>query len=412
MMQPFLRSTLAFFQRVTRACLRVTRFAGRALRDAADAVIPAAGAWLLGGGPERLVRRLALTPWTRVPLAAAFLAALCVAALVGGTRRIAPGEIGVRQVNFGTGTGIVEQDYPSGSYFALPGRSTWHVLDGRTRFLRFAWKTEGGRREAIEARTQDGNTVQLGVSVPFEIRPGEAHRIVADGIKGTYELQVEAVVEAVVLQEASQWSSEQLYSTNARQEFGRRALEALNPKLADLHVTAEGVFLSGVWFPPVFEKKLQERQIEGQAALTKAAQNLLADAVFEQERTEAEIVRAESLLERDVATNRDDLRRASAAEVASIDREASQRVARRRAEAEAQALRLDAESALLLAQAEALEEKLRAEIFESAGGRYLLARQAAANLNFEKVTLDSRDPRLPSVLDLDGLVKLLVGTRP
>jgi hypothetical protein len=37
---------------------------------------------------------------------------------------------------------------------------------------------------------------------------------------------------------------------------------------------------------------------------------------------------------------------------------------------------------------------------------------SAANLNIRQVALDSRDPRVPSLLDLDGMVKLLIGPRP
>jgi hypothetical protein len=40
----------------------------------------------------------------------------------------------------------------------------------------------------------------------------------------------------------------------------------------------------------------------------------------------------------------------------------------------------------------------------------MLARRAAENLNIRQVTLNSNDPRVPSVLDLDDLVKLLIGS--
>jgi hypothetical protein len=43
-------------------------------------------------------------------------------------------------------------------------------------------------------------------------------------------------------------------------------------------------------------------------------------------------------------------------------------------------------------------------------GRYWLARRAAENLNIRQVTLDPGDPGVPSVLDLDEMVKMLVGT--
>jgi hypothetical protein len=39
----------------------------------------------------------------------------------------------------------------------------------------------------------------------------------------------------------------------------------------------------------------------------------------------------------------------------------------------------------------------------------MLARKAAENLNIRHVTLNSNDPRVPSVLDLDELARILVG---
>jgi hypothetical protein len=62
-----------------------------------------------------------------------------------------------------------------------------------------------------------------------------------------------------------------------------------------------------------------------------------------------------------------------------------------------------------MAQAEALKESLMMKALAGGGGRYWLAQRAASNLNIGRVTLDPGDPRVPSVLDLDGMVRMLVG---
>ncbi len=62
--------------------------------------------------------------------------------------------------------------------------------------------------------------------------------------------------------------------------------------------------------------------------------------------------------------------------------------------------------------AEALGEELRAAVLASPGGRIYLAREAAAGLGIERVTLNADDPRTPPLLDLDALVALLVGEEP
>ncbi len=59
--------------------------------------------------------------------------------------------------------------------------------------------------------------------------------------------------------------------------------------------------------------------------------------------------------------------------------------------------------------AEALRDELRAGVLATPGGRIYLAREAANNLSIPRVTLNANDPRVPSVLDLDALVGLLMG---
>jgi len=53
--------------------------------------------------------------------------------------------------------------------------------------------------------------------------------------------------------------------------------------------------------------------------------------------------------------------------------------------------------------------RLRLDALSSEGGRIWLARETATLLNLHEVWLDSRDPQMPSMLDLDALVDLLLG---
>ena len=52
---------------------------------------------------------------------------------------------------------------------------------------------------------------------------------------------------------------------------------------------------------------------------------------------------------------------------------------------------------------------MRNQALNTVGGRIYLARMAAENLRFESVTLNSNDPAIPSIIDVDGLVRMLVG---
>ena len=75
-----------------------------------------------------------------------------------------------------------------------------------------------------------------------------------------------------------------------------------------------------------------------------------------------------------------------------------------RAEADAGYEVLIADGNLAVAKAEALRDELRNAALDTAGGRILQARDAAENLNFSSVTLNSNDPSVPSVIDIDALV--------
>jgi hypothetical protein len=72
---------------------------------------------------------------------------------------------------------------------------------------------------------------------------------------------------------------------------------------------------------------------------------------------------------------------------------------------------MTAEGQLALDQARALRDQLRNEALGTRGGRIFLALQAAENLAVPTVTLNSNDPRVPLVLDLDELTGVLVGSQ-
>ncbi len=391
-----------------RMLARARVLAPRIAAAAGLALLPA-WSWLRQGGPLRLARRILRAPMVRVPLFAAAASALFVGLLLAGLTRIPPGKIGVRQIDWGPGSGIVQSDYASGFSFTLSARSSWHLVDGTTRFLRFAWKNESGGYSPLEVRTMEGNTAQVSVTIPFRVRRGEAHHIVADGIKDTYGSQAKSVIESVLLQELAAYRSEELYSTNVRTTLSLRALERMNTELASLHLEALDARITGVWFPATYEKKLQEQQLDSQDTRTKMALKLLTDSAWQAKLLEEGIVREENALKAEAAAKLEADRLTNDTELARIEREAEEYAERRRAEADAEFVRRTADGALALARAEAERERLANESLDSKGGRLMLARTAASNLRFQSVTLDSSDPRVPSILDLDELVALLVG---
>ncbi len=323
-------------------------------------------------------------------------------------QRIPAGFVGVRQDNFGAGLQV--QDYPAGVYFAPRGFVTWHLVEKRTHVLDFAWDSEGGDFAPIEVRTKDGNICHLSVSMLYRVRPGEASALVRDGLRSAFPQRVRSTTEKIVLEEFGKLTSTEYADTDVRLARCAATLERLNGLLAGYHVEAESLLVTQFLFAIQYEMKLQEQQLVAQTELMTAAQRDLEanrrTFAVEEARIDAagKAIRAErdAVIQRRYSEGRK--------RIVALEQEAKEYDRRRKVEAEAEYDRLVAQGDRVLIQAQGLKDSLANELYDSTGGRILLARRAAENLKLSRVTLNANDPRVPSVLDLDQLVLLLLGT--
>lgn len=325
-------------------------------------------------------------------------------------QRVPSGFTGVRQDNFGAGIRTV--DYPPGIYFAPRGFTTWHVVERRTFVLDFTWDSEGGDWPPIEVRTKDGNVCHLGVSLLYRVKPGEAHALVQDGLRTAFHQRVKGTTEKILLEEFGKLTSSEYADTDARLARCAATLPRLNELLAAYHVEAESLLVTQFLFAMQYELKLQEGQVLAQQELMTAAQRDLESSREVIAVEEARIDAAEKA----IRAERDALIQTRFAEgrkrIVALEQEAKEYDRRRKVEAQAEYDRLVAEGDRALLQAQGLQEVLANELYDTEGGRILLARKAAASLNLKSVTLNANDPRVPNVLDLDQMVRLLLGTEP
>jgi regulator of protease activity HflC (stomatin/prohibitin superfamily) len=322
--------------------------------------------------------------------------------------RVPPGTFGVKQANFGGG-GLAAQDFGPGLHFGVRGLTEWHFVDSTTKVLAFAWESEGAPHPMLELRTKDGNVAQLGISVPYRVKRGEAHLLVAEGLKHAWNQRVKSTVEKVLLQEFANLSSADLAVTDTRIERCALTLPKLNALLSAFHVEAESILITGVMFGQEYEKKLQQVQLTRQTALLSNAQMEVEKQRVVNNKNTDEIDASEKAIRAEMDLAIAEQYAVGRRKIVEIDLEARDYDRRRRSEAQAEYDRLVAEGERGLLRAEQVKEELANEVYDSAGGRLLLARQAAENLNIRQVTLNSNDPRVPSVLDLDELVSILVG---
>jgi hypothetical protein len=369
----------------------------------------------IGRTLRSFVKGLAGRTWfrsgVRISLTAAVLMLAGVGGLWGFSHRVPAGSIGVRQANWG-GSGVTQADLVQGIRFSMPLRDQWYHLDAGTHTAIFAWVSEGGNEPMLQVATKDGEAVDVAVTVPYRIRKGEAHQLVSNGLHSDYPMRAHAILRRVLQEELSKLSAEDFADPERRLLAASTAEERLGAELGEVHLEPLDVLISTVLFTGPYEKKMLEKQLAGQTLKTNASiherslqEDALADVV-------ASLKAAEDTRRTEWETMIDVARLAGEAAVREVQVSAKRFAKETEIDAMNQMESAMAGSALALQRVEDLRERLTHEALESAGGRVHLAREAAANLKISKVTLNSNDPSVPTVLDLDGLVEMLLGDEP
>jgi regulator of protease activity HflC (stomatin/prohibitin superfamily) len=328
-------------------------------------------------------------------------------------QRVVPTEIGVKQHLFGD-VGVIPEDYEAGFHVGVTGVHRWYFLPRNTHFLHFV--TDAGRdtlttewEPPLSIRTRDNNETTIEITVPYRIRDGEGHAIVAMGLRTGYRGRVNETVKNVLRTELAQLSSEDYQDTDIRLGRAQAVLPLLNEQLAKFHVEALAILVRKVSFQPEYEEKLQEKQYLQQKANLDRAQGLVANEEKVTNSIEKQIGAAEVKLTAEWDKRFQEERGKYEVAIAEIAAQAQVYQSQTRADADARLVGLVAQGQLALDQARALRDQLRNQALGTRGGRIFLALQAAQNLKVESVMLDSSDPRVPILLDLDELTTVLVG---
>ena len=226
-----------------------------------------------------------------------------------------------------------------------------------------------------------------------------------------YRERVLATVEAVMREELAQLASEEIFSTEARLAVAAAALERLRTDLLEFHCSPDQVLIRAVRFPEGYEAKLQEKQLTYQKLELAVSKRAVEDQRAITDTSAAEIIAAEKELRGDWDKRLQTATSENIVAIAAVAAEANIYDQQTRAEASALYEASLANGNLAIQKAEALRNELRNQALDTTGGRIYLAQQAAENLEFESVTLNSNDPRVPSIIDLGALSRLLIGDR-
>ncbi|HSR97108.1 MAG TPA: SPFH domain-containing protein [Kofleriaceae bacterium] len=379
------------------------------------------------------------------------------------TAGIAPNEIGVRTSAV---SGVLADDLAPGWHWRLPGVHKLTRLPSSYFMLDYT-NDDRGLQKPLVIRTKDNNTVELDVSVPLRIKPGEAHALVAAGNHVTdpdgrfrYQRLAEETATSVLREEMATLDSVGFYATDRRLGASQKALEMLNHQLGAMHVEAQAVLVRAVRFRPDYEKQLQTIQLNEQNKLLDAASQKLATVqqsldnyvqgtsaqvsarVQDWVKRQAELERAYQVGLLAVVDATPGAARAKLAQLAAPDVEALRQQAakifgvdaasvsdgylvgikniqaetleyRNRITAQADAIggRLTAEGDALVARVQGeYETKLNALLGTPAGKAYV-AWQAADNIEFAKTLTFSSAEGIPAVLRLRQFAEQFMGAR-
>jgi regulator of protease activity HflC (stomatin/prohibitin superfamily) len=331
--------------------------------------------------------------------------------------RIPPSMIGVKQSMWGGG-GIVKEDFPTGFHLGISGYHKWHLLPAKTHFVHFTSSRSSGTVSSVtnqweaplKPRTKDNNIVTIDVSVAYQIKPEEAHRIVEVGALAEYRDQVRSKIRGALLSQLAQLTSEDFQSTEKRLERAELAIPVLNQAIAGYSCEAKSVLIRRISFSAEYEQKLQDKQFLRQMANLDRALTLQAEEEKKVNMIDKKIGAEEKSLTEVWGKRLQEKKSEYEVIIAQINADAEIYAATTRAEGEKQRVVAEANGQLAVEKAEALRNELRTAALNSDGGDILLGLVAAENLQLPKVTLNSDDPAVPTILNLDELTKMLVGT--
>ncbi|MFT6041641.1 MAG: hypothetical protein ACI9C2_001813, partial [Gammaproteobacteria bacterium] len=257
--------------------------------------------------------------------------------------------------------------------------------------------------------TANDNAVALSTAILWKVKPGAAHSIVAKALVETLPTQVALTTAEVLRREFATMGSEAWFDAAGRVLLTKEIEPKLAVELAALHVDLDGIYIQGLAFSNDYEVKLQEKQINHQ-------KGLLFDAVSRVEEANGEVGKLVNETEAKVLQlmaewnqERETKRIASGLEKTALIAAAKAFADTTKADADAAYEMLVVQGTLAFNLASEQSKRLQLDALDSEGGRIWLARKAAGQLNVEHVWLDSRDPNVPSMMDLDEMTKLLLG---
>lgn len=188
-------------------------------------------------------------------------------------------EVGTVGVRYNNAFGLQKQDLEPGFHVEVPGMHRVWRLPSSSLFISY-----GSGSDALSVRTKDNNTVNVDVSIPYRIKPGEAWQIMDagnhlpdGGDRFRFQRFAEQTATDVLRGHLAQLRSEDFYHTDRRLEVAAQTLVVLNEKLAQYHLEAGTVLIRAAYFRDEYETQLAQIQFNEQQKLLDGAKQAVAN---------------------------------------------------------------------------------------------------------------------------------------
>jgi regulator of protease activity HflC (stomatin/prohibitin superfamily) len=369
-------------------------------------------------------------------------------------------EAGTVGVRYNNALGLHKQDLKPGYHLELVGLQRIYRLPSRYLHIEY------GNEAQFSVRTKDNNTIELDVSIPYRIKPGEAWKVMYAGNHlpvgdGKYRFQrfAEQTATSVLREHLAELQTEDFYNTDRRLGVTSQALKVLNSKLAAYNLEARTILIRASYFRGEYETQLAQIQLNEQQKLLDGAKRAVAErqqdfdnfaqqtnamvSAKEQDWAQriaqldrayqvgsietgddrspgvarktlgamAEAARAKLVTEASTVfgVGEDRITDAHLLGIKNVEAEKTEYGQRVNAEADAVAARLSAEGDAKVAVIRGVYESRLNQLLASPAGSAYVAYQVAEKVNFaETLTFQSSDG-IPSVLDLGKLARSLMG---
>ncbi|MBN1698813.1 MAG: SPFH domain-containing protein [Spirochaetales bacterium] len=187
---------------------------------------------------------------------------------------IKPNEYGIKQVNVGVKTGILDTVYTTGFHFIMPfGLHIMHTFPRNIQVFELTnYATSASEHALMEKaahiQTSDGFFVDVDVSILYRItEPYKTIKTIGPG--RLYEINgIIPKVEPKLKEALGELTTEEFFNSPLRVEKAEKAKELLNGELNPKGITVENVLIRYFKYSDEIQRNIEEKKLKDQLVFT------------------------------------------------------------------------------------------------------------------------------------------------